>query len=132
MALQPRVPCKRLLAVHTVVNIKIEDDEDGFLHILVNDTKWRAPPDKDSEPSKTVKRATKPVGPQRTENKGLQAYMGDDATTAAAPALSLDVGNRRTTKKITMNRVKILTAGKVGKTRMSGIGRPQEEVDQGA
>ena len=80
-------PVQKVISrVHTVgVNIKIEDDEDGLLCTPVNDTKWRAPPDNDSKPSKTVKRATKPVGPQRTGNKGLPAYMDDDATPAPVP-----------------------------------------------
>ena len=69
----PQDPEDSATEVRTIVDIKVENDEDWLLRTPVNDTKGRAPPDKDSKTAKSA-------GPQQTENKGLQAYMDDGAT----------------------------------------------------
>ena len=82
-------PTQRVIRrVHAVVEvpIKVEDDEDEFMRTPVNDTKGRAPSDKDPKPSTTIKKA-KPAEPPRAKNKSWQVYRDNDATPPAlAPA----------------------------------------------
>ena len=72
--------------MHAVVEvpIKVEDDEDELVRTPILDMKGRTLPDKDPKPSKTVKKAPKPVEPPRAKSKSWQVYRDDDDTTPPA------------------------------------------------
>ena len=68
------------------VPIKVEDEEE-FVHDLVDDRKGTVPSNKDHKPSTAVKKAVRPVQSSRANDKALSQYMDDDATPPAPDPL---------------------------------------------
>lgn len=87
-----KAPTQKVIRrVHAVVEvpIKVEDDEDEFVHTPVDDIKGRPPPDKNIKPSKTVKKTTKSAELPRAKSQSWQVWRDDDDDAAVPPPPSV-------------------------------------------
>lgn len=88
-------PTQRIIRrVHAVVEVPVkveEEDEDELVRTPINDSKGRAPPEKDPRPPTAAKKTIKSAELPRAKSKSWEVYRDDDVT----PPASAPIPRRR-------------------------------------